>query len=51
MQHWSDWLDGFSTHRMGDETLLLGEVADQAAFQGMITKIVYLSLTLLNSGS
>jgi hypothetical protein len=45
--HWSDWFDGFAIQLMGDETLLVGEVADQAALLGAITKIVNLSLTLL----
>ena len=47
-QHWADWFDGFRIHRMGAETLLLGEVADQTALLGSMTKIVNLSLTLLS---
>jgi hypothetical protein len=46
-QHWIDWFDGFSIHLKGDETLLHGEVTDQAALLGTLTKLVNLSLTLL----
>jgi hypothetical protein len=45
---WSDWFDGFSiTPAHGDETLLIGSVADQAALHGMLHKIRDLGLPLL----
>ena len=47
-QRWSDWFDGFSiTPQAGDETLLAGPVADQAALHGLLSKIRDLGLPLL----
>jgi hypothetical protein len=46
---WSDWFDSFSiTSVEGDETLLIGSVADQAALHGMLHKIRDLGLPLLS---
>jgi hypothetical protein len=45
---WSDWFDGFTlTPQAGDETLLAGPVADQAALHGLLAKIRDLGLPLL----
>jgi len=45
---WSDWFDGFTiTPQPGDETLLTGPVADQAALHGLLSKIRDLGLPLL----
>jgi len=46
-QTWADWFDGFGIHSQGNETCLRGEVADQAALLGLLTKIVNLGLTLV----
>jgi hypothetical protein len=46
-QTWSDWFDGFSITRQGEETVLQGEVTDQAALHGLLTKINSLGLTLV----
>jgi len=47
-QKWSDWFDGFKiTPQPGDETLLTGPVADQAALHGLLGKIRDLGLPLL----
>jgi hypothetical protein len=47
-QRWSDWFDGFGiTPQTGDETLLAGPVADQAALHGLLNKIRDLGLPLL----
>jgi len=47
-QRWSDWFDGFGiTPQAGDETLLSGPVADQAALHGLLNKIRDLGLPLL----
>jgi hypothetical protein len=48
-QKWSDWFDGFAIEpQPGDETLLIGLVADQAALHGILTKISNLGLPLLS---
>ena len=45
---WSDWFDGLMiTPQEGDETLLAGPVADQAALHGLLAKIRDLGLPLL----
>jgi hypothetical protein len=45
---WSDWFDGFTITREGDdETLLIGPVADQTALYGLLQKIRDLALPLL----
>jgi hypothetical protein len=47
-RRWSDWFDGFGiTPQPGDETLLTGPVADQAALYGLLNKIRDLGLPLL----
>ena len=47
-QKWSDWFDGLAiTPQPGDETLLVGTVADQATLHGMQAKISNLGLPLL----
>jgi hypothetical protein len=46
---WSDWFDGFTVNRLAcEETLLLGQVADQAALHGLLAKIRDLGLPLLS---
>ena len=44
---WSDWFDGFKISSQGNETWLRGEVADQAALLGLLSKIANLGLTLV----
>lgn len=44
---WSDWFDGFSITIQGEESLLQGEVIDQAALLGLLSKIINLGLTLV----
>ena len=46
-QTWADWFDGFRIQSRGDGTWLRGEVADQAALLGLLSKIVNLGLTLV----
>jgi hypothetical protein len=46
---WADWFDGFAiTPQAGDETILVGQVADQAALHGLLAKIRDLALPLLS---
>ena len=46
---WSNWFDGFIiTPQSNDETLLTGQVADQAALHGLLGKIRDLGLPLLS---
>jgi hypothetical protein len=44
---WSDWFAGFSITSQGEESLLQGEVVDQAALLGLLSKIINLGLTLV----
>jgi len=48
-QHWSDWLGGMKmNHEANGETVLVGEVVDQAALHGLLSKIRDLQLTLIS---
>jgi hypothetical protein len=44
---WADWFDAFTLTYAGDETVLTGLVADQAALHSAINKLCDLGLTLL----
>jgi len=46
---WSDWFDGLTiTPQVGDETVLVGPVSDQAALHGLLAKIRDLGQPLLS---
>ena len=48
-EHWSDWFEGLTlTHTDQGETLLTGEVADQAALYGLLAKLRDLGLPLVS---
>jgi hypothetical protein len=48
-ESWSEWFEGFELIHCGtDETVLTGEVSDQAAFYGLIGKLRDLGLQLLS---
>ena len=51
-ESWSEWFEGFELIHCGtDETVLTGEVSDQAAFYGLIGKLRDLGLQLLSGYS
>ena len=45
---WADWLEGFSLSYPGNETVLTGQVTDQAALYGLIAKLRDLGVKLLS---
>lgn len=48
-RNWSAWFAGFTiTRQAGEETLLTGPVADQAALHGLLAKIRDLGLPLIS---
>lgn len=44
---WATWFDGLQLTYEGDNTVLRGTVADEAALHGVLTKLGYLNLHLL----
>ena len=48
-QHWSAWFGGLTiTTEANGETVLTGEVVDQAALHGLLSKVRDLQVTLLS---
>lgn len=48
-EHWSDWFDDLAiAHTHEDETILSGDVADQAALYGLLARLRDLGLLLLS---
>ena len=45
---WSDWFEQMAISTEGDQTILTGAVADQAALHGLLIRIRDLNLTLLS---
>jgi hypothetical protein len=45
--NWSDWFEGLDVSIEDGETILRGELADQAALHGLLIRIRDLNLTLL----
>ena len=51
-QQWSEWFGGLTIcHSGGDETVLTGLVADQAALYGVISRLRDLGLQLISVNS
>ena len=46
--NWSDWFGEMDIATEGDETILSGQVSDQAALHGLFIRIRDLNLTLLS---
>jgi hypothetical protein len=47
--HWSGWFEGLTiTHSAQGETILSGEIRDQAAFYGLLVKLRDMALILLS---
>jgi hypothetical protein len=44
---WSDWFSGFEIEHSGEDTILTGDVPDQAALHGILAKIRDLGLPIL----
>jgi hypothetical protein len=48
-QRWSAWLSGLEViHEANGETVLTGDVVDQAALHGLLSKVRDLHLTLIS---
>ena len=45
---WSDWFEDMELSTEDEETILNGQVTDQAALHGLLTRIRDLNLTLLS---
>ena len=51
-QRWSAWLGGLTVvHEANGETVLTGEMVDQAALYGLLSKVRDLHLTLISVSS
>jgi hypothetical protein len=47
-QHWAAWFEGLTLTYEGNDTVLRGPLADEAALHGVLTKIGNLNLHLLS---
>lgn len=48
-EYWSEWFDGLTvTYNEQDDTLLTGQVTDQAALHGLLKKVRDLGLALIS---
>jgi hypothetical protein len=46
--NWSDWFEALDISVEGGETILSGQIADQAALHGLFIRIRDMNLTLLS---
>jgi hypothetical protein len=47
-ERWTAWFEGLRISEDGDETVIAGPVADQAALHGLLTKVRDLGLHLVS---
>ncbi len=48
-KNWSEWFEGFTVvHTKPNKTIITGEIPDQAALYGIITKLRDLGLSLVS---
>lgn len=47
-ESWSDWINGFTVTQRDGQSLLAGQVIDQAALLGILAKINGLGLVILS---
>jgi hypothetical protein len=47
-RRWTAWFEGLQVSSDGDQTVLSGRVADQAALHGLLAKVRDLGLTLIS---
>ena len=47
-RRWADWFEGFEVDNDGRQTVISGEVADQAALHGLLNRVYDLGLTLIS---
>jgi hypothetical protein len=45
---WSSWFEGLQVSSYGEETVIAGPIADQAALHGLLTKVRDLGLFLIS---
>ena len=45
---WTDWFEDMKITHEGEDTMLIGPVADQAALHGLLVQIRDLNLTLIS---
>ena len=49
--HWSEWFDGLEiNHDQLGNTVFTGDIPDQSALHGLLTKIRDMNLTLISVG-
>ena len=46
--HWTDWFEGLQINSDGNQTVISGVIADQAALHGLLNKICDLGLCLIS---
>lgn len=47
-RRWTDWFEGLEVDSDGSQTVISGEVADQAALHGLLNRVCDLGLVLIS---